>query len=171
MSGISPAQARNHLIEWMGNVEEKVKTLHRGGRFYMVLNYLFMVFVAVITVILLALQSYKISNPNIGFGIAALILQAILAFFNVSLSVISPSAKSARCYVCSKSYDAFRRSLSIQVDKMDSYDQVASEELYQMMLCYILQETSILIQEPGLVFYKHKSGTSEPSRNIEILPV
>jgi hypothetical protein len=162
MPGITPTQAKSRLNEWMYGIQRKTKTLKRGSRAYMILNYFIVTLAAITTVILLALESYFLGNSalssgaNIGFRGTTLGLQLFLAFLNVTNSVVNPSKKAEKCGDCAKLYDSLFRDMSIQFDRIDGYPEGYSEELHQTLMCYILQETAILQQEPALVFYGHK---------------
>lgn len=163
MPGLTPYQATARLCEWKYGIELKMKTLKRGARFYMVLNYFIGTLIAMTTVVLLAVQSFflgrtLVGNASIIFHAVVLGLQLLLALLNVTNSIVNPSKKSEKCSDCAKSYDALYRDVSIQADRLSSYPDEESEELHQILLCYVLRENAILTQEPGLVFYGHNSG-------------
>lgn len=162
MPGLTPGQAKGRLNEWMYGIECKTKTLKKGARAYMILNYLIATFTTITTVILLAVEAYFLGNStlsggtNIAFRASTLGLQLFLAFLNVTNAVVNPSKKAEKCSDCSKLYDGLYRDMSIQFDRIDGYPDECSEELHRTLMCYILQEAAILQQEPGLVFYGHK---------------
>lgn len=163
--GITARQAADSLERWNDIMLEKIETLKKGARFYRVANYFAMVSSGVLTVVMIGLSSSLVSGVSAMtvfiIAIILIALQAINAFFTVSIAVVQPSTKANNCMIAAKQYDLLSREITIKVIEYRQVpgNAVANSYLFET-LNYSTREQLVMQNEPHLVYYGHISGAA-----------
>lgn len=159
---------------WSTQIGAKIMKLNRSCKRFAIGNYLLSTKVAVLTVILIGINSYFIADPDIssgaklGLNIAVLVLQVILAFCNISLSVIKPAFKSYCFGTCAKLYYGIQREIETKIEeaKNDCDDDYSNRYTADLM-AFMSREQVILQMEPinfgkdPYIIRSNNFGTSE----------
>lgn len=158
---VTSQQYIDKLGAWKLDIDAKISTLGRGSRFYLGFGYLTLISIGVLSVILIGLDSYFISDPNIsgaarlGILITALVLQVILAICNGIDKIIKPSHKANDLSMCAKFYSQLARELEVNIEQA-KYDLEDSGNYLAVMTNLFMREQIIHQLEPGMVWIGHK---------------
>lgn len=140
---------------WSTQIGMKTLRLNRNSKIYAVGNYLLSTQIAVLSVVLIGVNSYFLADPSIsknaklGLNITVLVLQVILAFCNISLSVVKPAFKSYCFGVCAKLYCGMQREIETKIEEAKSGDDEEYGKNYMAdLMAFTSREQSILQMEP-----------------------
>lgn len=140
---------------WSTQIGMKTLRLNRNSKIYAVGNYLLSTQIAVLSVILIGINSYFLADPSIsknaklGLNITVLVLQVILAFCNISLSVVKPAFKSYCFGICAKLYCGMQREIETKIEEAKSGTEEEYGKNYMAdLMAFTSREQSILQMEP-----------------------
>jgi len=153
---VSTNQYIEKLGLWSTQIGAKILKLNRNSKIYAVGNYLLSTQIAVLSVVLIGINSYFLADPSIsknsklGLNIAVLVLQVFLAFCNISLSVIKPAFKSYCFGICAKLYCGIQREIETKIEEAkndNDYEEYGNNYMSDLM-GFTAREQAILHMEP-----------------------
>lgn len=141
---------------WSTQIGSKIIKLNRNCKLYAVANYLLTTQIAVLSVVLIGINSYFLASPDIsknaklGLNIAVLVLQVFLAFCNISLSVVKPAFKSYCFGICAKLYCGIQREIETKIEeaKNDIEGDDYGQNYLADLMAFTSREQAILHMEP-----------------------
>lgn len=160
---ITTRQYVEKLGSWQMDINAKITTLTKGSRFYLGFGWLTLINIGVLSVILIGINSYFISDPDIsssaklGLNITVLVLQVMLAIANGIDKIITPNKKSNDLAMCAKFYTELSRELEVGIE------QAREDEMEEYHVDYLAELTNLFMREqlihqlePGMVWIGHK---------------
>ena len=144
------------LGTWSIQIAAKTLKLNKNCKIYAIGNYLLSTQIAILSVVLIGINSYFLADPNIsdsaklGLNITVLILQVFLAFCNISLSVIKPAFKSYCFGTCSKLYYGIQREIETKIEEAKNDLEIGdyNQNYLSDLMSFTSREQVILQMEP-----------------------
>jgi len=166
MQGLTAAQLVERLDIWCNVIRNKISSLKKGTIFYKLANLFSLIAIGVLSITLIGIESYFLSTEDmeystkLGLNITIVVLQVILAIFNTFIGIVQPGSKSSDCGTCAKQYSELLREMELVIDKYSNCidDPDIVDEYFTNCLYYSTREQIILLSEPVLVWFGHKSG-------------
>lgn len=158
---ITPQQYIDKLGSWKMDIDAKISTLNKGSRFYLGFGWLTLINIGILSVVLIGINSYFISDPAIshsaklGLNITILVLQVLLAISNSVDKIITPGRKSSDLSMCAKFYAELSRELEVKIEN-SRYNEDTNIEYLAELTNLFMREQLIHQLEPGMVWIGHK---------------
>jgi hypothetical protein len=158
---ITTKQYVEKLGAWQMDMDAKIDTLTSGGRFYLGFGWLTLINIGVLSVVLIGINSYFLSDPDIsssaklGLNITVLTLQVILAIGNGIDKIIKPGKKAEDLVMCAKFYSQLSRELEVNIAQVKQDDTDHLDYLAELTNLF-MREQLIHQLEPGMVWIGHK---------------
>jgi hypothetical protein len=146
------------LSSWSMDIHARTKKLDKASRFYLGFGWIVMMFLGMLNVTLIALNTVFLSDQNLSstailaLNIVVLVLQVLLALFTFIDKVVQPLKRSSDFAMCGKFYDQLSRELEVNIANAKDNESLVTHDNYMAILNNMIMHEQLIHQlEPGMV--------------------